>query len=362
MRRFMHWIGLGVLILAFCFWRYANVVQRPLPEERFSSERAIIATPDMGAPSAYPLKSPPQITPLSPRPPAIAAPPGIGQPQRASFDAIANNRPGGRALFQLAENPRIYVLDYESLRAQGRALNRIAAFVEWQEAPKDRVLDDQALAEMIEHASENPDTLFFGHDYRAADLVRFFTAARRSGIALNGEEQALLTLLLDQGLMRANQDGFSVIPPEKVLVAIPRAQPDNPQTPQNESITTPMRRIILSHELGHGEFFTNPEYARYCDDFWHQRLSAAQRAAFTRFLSTVQHYNARNETLLINEFQAYLAYSGVDGYFFGYDVVAGIGSEEMAQLRDQFIAHSPAHFRPIEATEIAERRYPPTLR
>jgi hypothetical protein len=123
-----------------------------------------------------------------------------------------------------------------------------------------------------------------------------------------------------------------------------------------------MRKTILSHELGHGEFFTNPDYARYCDDFWHQHLSAAQRVAFTRFLSLVQHYNARNEYLLINEFQAYLAYSGVDGYFFGYDVVVGIGAGEMAQLRDQFIAHSPARFRPIQATEIAERQHPPPLR
>jgi hypothetical protein len=264
-------------------------------------------------------------------------------------------------LFQLAENPRIHVLDYENLEVQGRALNRIAAFIEWQDAPKERVLDDQALAEMIERTSENSDTLFFGHDYRAADLARFFTAAQRSGIVLNEEEQDLLALLLDQNFMEVDQDGFSIIPPEKVLVAIPRAQSDSSKAPQNESITTPMRKIILSHELGHGEFFTNPDYASYCDDFWHQHLSAAQRVAFTRFLSSVQHYNARNEYLLINEFQAYLAYSGVDGYFFGYDVVAGIGAGEMAQLRDQFIAHSPAHFRPLQETETAERQHPPPL-
>ena len=365
MRRFKHWIGLAVLVVAFCLWRYANVAHRPLLEERPNppSEQATIAKPDTSAHFAYPLKSPPQIIPLSPRPPAMAPLSlGIEPPKQASFEAIAHNQQGGRALFQLTENPRIHVLDYENLQAQGRALNRIAAFIEWQDAPKERVLDDQALAEMIERTSENHDVLFFGHDYRAADLARFFTAVQRSGIVLNEEERALLALLLDQGFMRADQDGFSIITPEKVLVAIPRAQSDSSKAPQNESVTMPMRKTILSHELGHGEFFTNPDYARYCQDFWYQQLSAAQRAAFSRFLSSVQHYDGGNEALLINEFQAYLAYSGVDGYFFGYDVVAGIGAEEMAQLRDQFITHSPAHFRPAQETETAERQHPPALR
>jgi hypothetical protein len=248
----------------------------------------------------------------------------------------------------LAENPRIHVLDYESLHAQGRALNRIAAFIEWHEAPKERVLDDRTLTTLIERTSENPDTLFFGHDYRATDLARFFTAAQRPGIVLNEDEQALLALLLDQDFMRADQDGFTIIPPEKVLIAIPREQADNPETPQKEFISAPMRKTILSHELGHGEFFTNQDYARYCEYFWRYSLSVSQREAFTRFLSATQHYDVRNEYLLINEFQAYLAYSGVDGYFFGYDVVAGISAGEMAQLRKQFITNSPAHFRPVQ--------------
>jgi hypothetical protein len=275
-------------------------------------------------------------------------------PKQSSFEAIANNRQGSRVLYQLAENPRVHVLDYENLHVQGRAFNRIAALIEWHEAPKERILDDQALDTMIARTSENPDTLFFGHDYRAADLARFFTLARRSGVLLNEEEQALLALLLDQGFLRADPDGFVIIPPEKVLIAISRLQDDDPKTPQNESVTMPMRKIILSHELGHGEFFTNPDYARYCEDFWRNTLSASQREAFTRFLSSVQHYDAQNESLLINEFQAYLAYSGMDGHFFGYDVVAGITPGEMARLREQFIARSPANFRPHSESLQAE--------
>jgi hypothetical protein len=358
MRRFIQLAGLVALVAIFSLWRYANIAQAPVPEERPSStgEQGNGVRP--GTHFEYPLKSPPRIIPLSPRSLTITPQyPGIGPPKRASFEAIASNHYGERVLFQLAENPRIHVLDYESLHVQGRALNRIAAFIEWREAPKERVLDDQALTQMIERTSENPDTLFFGHDYRATDLARFFTSAQRSGILLNEEEQSLLALLIDQGFMRADREGFTIIPPEKVLIAIPRTQADNPKTPQNESITTPMRKTILSHELGHGEFFTNPDYVQYCKDFWRDSLSVSQREAFTRFLASVQHYDVRNEYLLINEFQAYLAYSGVDGYFFGYDVVAGISAEEMAQLRKQFIAHSPAHFRPVQESseEIAQK-------
>jgi hypothetical protein len=292
---------------------------------------------------AHFFKSPPKIIPLPPASAPLSQ--GIA-PKKASFDAIVNATHSGTALFQLVENPRIYVLDHESLHVQGLTLNRIAAFIEWQEAPKDQVLDDKALATLLERASENPATLFFGHDYRATDLARFFTAAQRSGVVLNEEERALQALMLGQGFMRAGKIGFIPIPPEKVLVSIPKEQGDNPQTPQNESVTWLMRRTILSHELSHGEFFTNPDYARYCEEFWHHQLSDTQRAGFIRFLSSAQHYDVRNETLLINEFQAYLVYSGTDGIFFRHDAVPGIDETEMLRLRKRFLTHSPALFKP----------------
>lgn len=347
MRHLIRWTGFTVLVGAFCLWFYADIAQVPSSVEPSGPASERVATVRSSTHLASPLKSPPRIIPLSPQLSAIAPlSPGIEPPKQASFEAIANNREVGRTLFQLAENPLIHVLDYESLHMQGRTFNRIAALIEWHEAPKEEVLDDQALARMIEGTSENPDTLFFGHDYRATDLARFFNIAQRSGIELNEEEQALLSLLLDRGFLRTDSDGFRIIPPEKVLIAIPRTQADNPQTSQSESVTMSMRKTILSHELGHGEFFTNPDYARYCENFWRNSLSVSQREAFTRFLSSTQHYDAQNESLLINEFQAYLAYSGVDGYFFGYDVVAGIRAEDMARLREQFIADSPTRLRP----------------
>lgn len=302
-------------------------------------------------------RSPPATGSSSPPSPAAPTP---ARPQRetprdqrslhpASFDDIVGDNHRETRLLQLSENPLIHVLDYENLRVQGLAMNRIAAFIEWQEAPKDRVLNDDALAALIGRAAEHPDTLYFGHDYRASDLARFFNASVRLGVVLNEHEKALQNMLIRHGLIRRNRSQMTAVPPERVLISITKEQEDDPQTARNEAVTKHMRRIILSHELSHGEFFTHAEYARYCEDFWRLRLSAPQRAAFIHFLATAQHYDRGNEHLLINEFQAYIAYSGTDGLFFGYDVVEGIDKSEMACLRQRFLAGSPARFKP--ATE-----------
>ena len=347
MHRFIYWTGFTILVGGFCLWRYESSARVPLPEEvpRPPRDHAVVVKPSTHFGHFF--KSPPKIIPILP---ASASLSHRMEPKKTSFEAIANSTHSGTALFQLAENPRIYVLDYGSLQVQGQTFNRIAAFIEWQEAPKEQVLNDRGLAMLIEHASENPATLFFGHDYRATDLARFFTVAQRSGVVLNEKERALQALLLDQGFMRAGKTGFIPIPPEKVLVSIPKEQDDNPQTPQNESVTWLMRRIILSHELSHGEFFTNPDYARYCEEFWHHQLSDAQRKGFIRFLSSAQHYDVHNETLLINEFQAYLVYSGTDGTFFRHDAVPDIDETEMLRLRKQFLTHSPALFKSPQDT------------
>lgn len=343
MYRFIYWTGFTVLVGAFCLWLYESNTQIPLldKEPRPPSDQTAGIRPNSHFGHLF--RSPPKIIPIPP----VSAPLSQGiTPKKTSFETIVSATHSGTSLFQLVENPRIYVLDYESLHVQGRTLNRIAAFIEWQEAPKEQVLDDRALAMLIEHVSENSATLFFGHDYRMTDLARFFTVAQRSGVVLNEDERALQALLLDQGFMRAGKTGFIPIPPEKVFVSIPKEQGDDPKTSQNESVTWLMRRTILSHELSHGEFFTNPDYARYCEEFWHHQLSDAQRAGFIRFLSSAQHYDVRNETLLINEFQAYLVYSGTDGIFFRYDAVTGIDETEMLRLRERFITYSPALFKP----------------
>ena len=82
-------------------------------------------------------------------------------------------------MFRFAANPRILVLDFASLREQGMMLNRVAALVEKAGLPHDRVLTDSELDQAIHAQGDTVETFYYGHDYSAAALVRFFALADR---------------------------------------------------------------------------------------------------------------------------------------------------------------------------------------
>ena len=52
-------------------------------------------------------------------------------------------------IVRLTEKDRILVFDFPNLTSQGRALNRLAVLVEKPDAPRDRVLSDAQLAEVV---------------------------------------------------------------------------------------------------------------------------------------------------------------------------------------------------------------------
>ncbi len=60
--------------------------------------------------------------------------------QTASVDAINSRRSPTDALFRLAEDPSILVLDFAKLHTQARMLNRVAALVEKADMPRDRIV------------------------------------------------------------------------------------------------------------------------------------------------------------------------------------------------------------------------------
>ncbi len=194
-------------------------------------------------------------------------------------------------VFRFAANRHVLVLVFPTLAEQGAALNRLAAFVEKEGLPRDRVLDDAALAAAIAAEGTTPETYYLGHDYRAADVARFFALAARDGVELTPQERWLRVLAQQEGLLAEGAN--------EALVAIPRAV---------EGIDAPLRLALLRHELSHGEFFTNPSYAAYARRFWREGLGEEGRAAFLRFLAR-QGYDVADEALVANEMQAYLAFS-----------------------------------------------------
>ncbi len=237
---------------------------------------------------------------------------------------ILAERPAGVVIGRFAPNPRITVIDFPSLLAQGLAFNRIAAFVEKLGLPHDRVLTDPELAAAIQADNATAETYYYGHDYRLADVRRFFTTAAREGIALGRDERQLHDLLDQHGLLAPGTGG--------AVISIPREGSD-------PFVDASGRASLLRHELSHGEYFTNPAYAAFSKYFWTTEMTKSDRASFREFL-TRQGYDPKNEDLLINETQAHLMHT-TDGRYFNARS-CGLPVARVEQLRAAFLAMMPA--------------------
>lgn len=247
----------------------------------------------------------------------------------ASEAAIVVESPAVRTVLRFADNPAIVVIDFPTLQEQGRMLNRIAAWAEKAGVPHDHLLDDVALAAAIRASGTTPDTYYYGHDYRGADIARFFAMADRDGIALNDAERELRRLA-DRA--RAEPPGFGA------LVTIVRAEGAGEITPR-------MRATVLHHELSHGEYFTNPAYAAYVDTVWQTMLTPGERAAFRTYLAA-EGYDPALEDLMRNEMQAYLMHTP-DAQFFDPGRL-GIPAARLQQLRMAFLAGMPPGWLKVE--------------
>jgi hypothetical protein len=227
-------------------------------------------------------------------------------------------------VFRFKPNPRILVLDFASLREQGRMLNRAAALVEKTGLPRDRLLGDAELETAVRAAGDTVETFYYGHDYGAASLVRFFSLADRENVRLSDEEQALHRLLAREGWFGPKPRGG--------LITIPQVGAD-------EHVTKRARATILHHELSHGEYFTNPAYAAFVHRFWKQTLTEAEREQIRSRLHSLG-YDPAQDDLMENEAQAYLMFTD-DAAFFTPDMI-GMSSRRLAELRSGFHRSMPA--------------------
>lgn len=221
-------------------------------------------------------------------------------------------------VFHFSENPDIIVLDFPDLEQQGLMLDRVAALTEKLGLPRDRVLPDSELTEAIHRAGDTVATYYYGHDYSAAELARFFNLAEQGGIHLNAQEEWLRGLLRQLGWLSPDAQGG--------LISIPPVDPEARVTPA-------WRRAILHHELSHGEFFSNPAYADYVRAFWHSALTDAERRHVRDFLRS-EDYDPSEEELMLNEMQAYLMFTH-DPDFFSAEMI-GMPPERLSALQAQF--------------------------
>ncbi len=296
--------------------------RKRLPRWMFGAAALALAGLGSGA-ALYGLRAPGAPPPVAL---VVPAPPGVEAyaPRLASEAEILADAPGQLEVLRFAPQPAVIVLHFPSLAEQGRTLNRAAALIEKNGFPRDRLLPDDELEQRIRASGATPDTFYYGHDYRAADLVRFFALAAQSGTALTAEEGRLGALIGKLGWRDPTTVG--------ALVSLARLDP-------GAGLDQAARATILRHELSHGFYFTNPEYAAYSRQFWQQTLTARERELFTTYLAN-DGYDPGLPDLMVNEMQAYLMHT-TDARFFNAAAV-GLSESRLAALRVLFLTGMPS--------------------
>jgi hypothetical protein len=270
----------------------------------------------------WPVPSAPPSVSVPPAAPATASKPAFPI-EIATEQQIRDHTATALTIFRFADNPRVLVLDFASLRDQGRMLNRVAALVEKVGLPRDRVLSDSELDQAIRSQGDTIETFYYGHDYGADSVARFFALADRDQIELDPAEERLRALL--------HQEGWFAPGVSAALISLTAVGAD-------PKVTEAARAAILRHELSHGEFFSNPVYAEYVHNFWLTALTAGERAAFRSFLAG-EEYDASQEELMFNEMQAYLMFTR-DALFFAPSQ-AGLTPARLVELQTQFLNGMP---------------------
>ncbi len=262
---------------------------------------------------------------VEPAPGPAAAPPGIilaAPPPLLNHAGLLAHQAREPTALRWSANPLVWVLDFPSLDMQGQAMNRAAALIEKAGTPRDRVLDDAALAAAIAAGGRRPDTWYFGHNYRASDLARMARLAAAAGIALNPlerwvQEQVAAARRLEPGR-------------EAAFLTLPAIGPE---------VDAQTRASILMHELGHGQFMTQPLFAAHVMRVWSEGFSEAERRAMRRFLGD-DGYDTAQEEMMANEAMAYLLYTP-DRRFFDPARDLGWSDAQTARLRAMLRAGAP---------------------
>jgi len=221
---------------------------------------------------------------------AAASPAGVASsllapPVRADLEQIVDRalRAGHASaldVYRWDRFPDVLIVDSSSFAVQDRLFTRLAYYLE-KRGFRGRLLPNAVLAGR--HG-------WNAHDYGAAGLADFFTAARSTSFPLNPEEVALRELSLKQGIIVDARGGYT--PGHGAILGICRAS------------SHVERELLLTHEAFHGVFFSSAEYRAFCQRLW-DSLPPELAGFYEDFLGSLG-YDTSAPTLVVNEFQAYL--------------------------------------------------------
>lgn len=253
------------------------------------------------------------------------------------FQSILNSRADTLTVWNLADNPKIFIFDFPGLALQGRTFNRVTQFTEQVQANLGypRVLTNDEVTKYMESLRRTQANFAFGHDLLVNELVQFYNLVDRDKVDLFPEELALRDFLLEQGLMKVWRNFYQAIKPDVVILSIPQMQQKKVDEPPVSELA---RRAIFTHEISHGEYYTNQYYATYCRRFWSETLNDAQREAFINLFKKY-NYAVTMEELLVNEMQAYLMFTPDPNSFSARKL--GITDGELESLREMFRQGKP---------------------
>jgi hypothetical protein len=206
-------------------------------------------------------------------------------------------------LFTISDRPGLYVMLAPSLAQQGAMFSRVVALLERRDMPRNRVVSPAAIAAHARRFGTDPAGLTAGNNVSTVELAHFFELAREQGVVLNENERVLQTILVRWRLIRQEQGIWKAVSARDFLITIPGLGP----APGGEMIDATVRAAILSHELGHWQYFSDSAYAHACRVFWWQVLSYEERAELTRQLANLGY--DPSDRIVIDEMQAYLLHT-----------------------------------------------------
>lgn len=251
------------------------------------------------------------------------------------FQTILESHNSDLVVWRYADSPNLFIFDFPNLTQQGRTFNRATQLTEQFNEPYKRVLSLEESLKYMESVRRSQADFAFGHDILVSELVLFFNLAERDKLEFLPEETVLRDFAFEQGLMRVWRGFYQAIKPDAVILSIPQTQAKRENEPR---ITDLARRAIFTHEISHGEYYTNPYYTKYCQRFWNESLNKDQRELFKKFLS-MYNYSINQEELMINEMQAYLMFTPDPASFSAKKL--GTTDEDLEAMRELFRKGKP---------------------
>jgi hypothetical protein len=323
--------AIGVAGTGVAVWWWFD---RPAPAPPVLSVPAVPPPlPETQRPLPVPPPPDPPLPAALPRPPTV--PPAT--PLRTIREILAQEVEAP-TLSRLAENPRLFVVDFPSLAAQAAAFDRVAALIGQAHAWRDRVPSEEERAAHLA-AGGGPAAGRLGHSYRGSDLARFFALLARQGLPRRPEEARIESWLME--IRR------QVPEDEVVLISIPRTGPQ---------LDAALRRTILRQRIARGVHLVDAEFAAHARRIWQQSVPSEARAAIRRFL-VAGGYDVAEEDAVIGEAVAHLLFTEDPRLF--SPTLLGMTAETVEHMRALLRPAVPEGLRPLmlpdPAAQLPER-------